>query len=486
MLFLLAIMPLLLAQTTNPIVSNIRQTVIKNILYTLAQNYCKTKIAWDTLSYAINNIYTALENVQSQYQSLISLMEPGGNLYNFLMNMSNNYVTNFDTLKNYLVQFLADAQGLSISLGAASASLAGAYPNNIRSQLLDNYNNKIKDYMNQIQYDISNYMGLEAMQSSSNLVDIVHKYIVDAYLKSNTTPAILQILAGNATFVPEPTKTWLSLASCASDLANNTFAFCAIYPNKNHEVLFATFQSTLYEQYAKALEAPCPLNSAQIHTYMVNIWNLYANYIYPYYIQSIWPYEVVLINTKPILVAIIERMSTDLLSPILNSLYSVGKTNLPGAMGACMKLASTNVNLKVINNLDLRNPTELEAFLNDVAQAFQQVYQGALEAVRCLRYYEPIYQRSVQAYLNALDERFKSLSGGIDIEQWARENGIACTATQSIVSLTNELKTVINTYYNILNPSSTTSFVNNLNITQPLGVLAPSQVLPGPEGSPCK
>ena len=482
----LALLTIILAQTTNPIAQNIKQTVIRNLLYTIAQNYCKTKIAWETLSYSINNIYTALQSVQNQYQSLVGLLEPGGGLYNFLENVSTTYTNNFNTLKNYMVQFLASAQGLSISLGAASASLVGAYPQNARSKILDNYNNQIKKDINDIQYYISNYMALEAMQSASLLADTVHKYIVDAYLKSNTTPAILQISAGNATYNPPPTRTWLSLAACATDLANNSFAFCAIYPNTlKHELISVTFQSTLYQQYAKPLGAPCPPNNAQIHTYMVSIWNLYANYIYPYYIDNVWPYETILINTKPILVAIITRMGNDLLSPILNSLYSIGKNKLPGAMGTCMKLATTNVNLKALNNYDLRNPIQLSAFLTNVAQAFQQVYQGALEAVRCLQYYEPIYQRVTLAYLNALNERFKALSGGVSIEQWAQENGIPCTATTTLTSLTNQLTTVINTYYNILNPSSTTSFINNLNITQPLDVLAPSQILPGPEGSPC-
>ncbi len=483
----LALLTIVLAQTTNPIIQNVKETTIRNLLYAIAQNYCKTKVAWETLSYSINNIYTALQSVQNDYQNLVNLLEPGGSLYNFLMNVSTTYVTNFNTLKNYMVQFLASAQGLSISLGAASASLAGAYPQNARSKLLDNYNNQIKKDINDIQYYLSNYMALEAMQSASLLADIVHKYVVDAYLKSNTTPALLQLSVGNATYNPPPEKTWLGLAACATDLANNSFTFCAIYPGTTlkYERISATFQSTLYQQYAKPLGAPCPLNSAQIHTYMVSIWNLYANYLYPYYIEKIWPYEAILINTKPMLIAIITRMSNDLLSPIFNSLYSIGKNKLPGAMASCMKLVTTNVNLNMLNGYDLRNPFQLTAFLTNAAQAFQQVYQGALEAIRCLQYYEPIYQRATLAYLNALKERFKALSGGIDVEQWAQENGIPCTATTSITYLTDQLKAVIDTYYNILNPSSTTSFINNLNITQPLGVFAPNQILPGPADSPC-
>ena len=480
---------LLLAQT-NPIVSVVRSVAVERVLLTLAQAYCKSKVAWEALEYSINNIGTSLESVKPQFDQLVALLQPGGALYNDMVQWSRSYVGNYTTFRNYVSSLLLQAKGLSASLRAGASVLGAQYPNSVRVQLLTNYANTIDDLVNKASAEVQAYRALETMQYLSQLVSITHPKMVDVYIASNSSDLLALARGGiNITaIIPPPSKAWLSLAACATDFSNNTFILCVAQgtPSNytNQQKYYLNFNDPFYTNvYSVGLGSPCPINYAQSHAFVVGVWNYYVR-LYNYYINYTWPYENLLVSTKNVLVSILNSLATDLLQPITNALSSIGKTTLPGMLGACMRLINTQTTVQTLKNYDPRDPAQLYSFLSNAARSFSSVFNSALEAANCMKYYLPIYKKAEEAYLNALAQKFKRLSGGEDIETWAQQNGIVCTYTPP-QTLTQSLSVIINTYKSLLDPNSPTSFLNTLNLTQPIGVLSPDQVPVGPVGSPC-
>ncbi len=489
-MLLLLLATALLAQT-NPLVASIQTTVKENLLYTLAQAYCKSKVAWDALTYAINNIGSSLEQVKPQFDQLVGLLEPGGALYNDMVSWSNTYVNNYNTFKTYVTEMLINARGLVTALHAGATLLATQNPKAARPALLNNYAAQINDIITAASNYLQAYKGLETMQQLSDLARIIHpKEVLVLTNATNLATALLLVNSGNVTaMIPPPANTWLSLAACATDFTNNSFILCvalgaSIANVTAYKAYYLYFNSPFYlNVYSPGLGAPCPINSAQMHTYIVNLWNLY-NTIYNYYIANLWPYEMKLINTKNVLISILTSLGNDLLQPILSAITLAGKTQLPGALQSCMGLVKTQTSLNTLSNYDPRDPTQLYAFLSNAAQSFSSVFDSVLNAIKCMQYYLPYYERAENAYLTALAERFKQLSGGQDVVTWAEQHGIQCTYTPP-VTLTHSLSTVINTYYSLLNPNSPTSFLKTLTVGSPENVLAPNEVPVGPAGSPC-
>ena len=480
---------LLLAQT-NPIASVVRSTAVERVLLTIAQAYCKSKIAWEALEYSINNIGSSLESVKPQFDQLVALLQPGGALYNDMVQWSHNYVSNYATFQNYVLSLLLQAKGLSASLRAGASVLGVQYPNSARVKLLTNYAKTIDDLVNRASTEVQAYRALETMQYLSQLVSITHPKMVDVYIASSSSNLLALARSGTniTAMVPAPDNAWLSLAACATDYSNNTFILCVAQgkPSNftNPQRYYLYFNDPFYtDVYSAGLGSPCPINYAQSHAFILGVWNYYVQ-AYNYYINNVWPYENLLLSTKNVLVSVLNSLATDLLQPITNALSSIGKTTLPGMLGACMRLINTQTTIQTLKNYDPRDPAQLYSFLTNAARSFSNVFNSALEAANCMEYYLPIYKKAEEAYLNALAQRFKTLSGGEDVETWAQQNGITCTYTPP-QTLTQSLSVIINTYKSLLDPNSPTSFLKTISLTQPLGVLSPNQVPVGPAGSPC-
>jgi len=429
---------------------------------------------------------TALDNSKASYDNLVKLIEPGGALYNLILTWSNNYQTGFVQLKNNAVNYLVNLQGLITSLNAANSYLRSVYGNVPRVALIDNYRARLQQNYNAIWNFLQNYEASEAMQVISQTTQLIHYKEVFAQLNvSQVTLAVLNTLNSSIilSLKPSPANAWLSLVTCSTDYANNTFIECFTDINRTsiYGPIYLSFSSTLPYNlytlaYAPALKARCPLNVAQIHTFMVTLYNQYIN-LYNYYSTNVMPWEVRLLSAQNILQSISLTMVKDLLSPISSSINLLQKTTVSNVVNACLRYANTNY-ASNLENLNLRNPTQVAGFLNNVASTLSQAYSGLYTAINCIEYYMPILQRSVSIYLDAVKARFKQISGGLDIETWAQQRGIQCNYSP-LTTPTAVLNTVIQTYYNLLNPSSPTSFVNNINITLPIGIIPPNSLSQG-------
>jgi hypothetical protein len=228
--------------------------------------------------------------------------------------------------------------------------------------------------------------------------------------------------------------------------------------------------------YVEELGGSCPININQIHMYMVNLYNYYST-IYNYYVTNVMPWEVRLLQAQTMLEGILNTMLNDLLTPITSSISNLKSSTTSGIVTSCLNLVK-QPNTLTLQQLDLRDPTQVAGFLNSIATTLSTSYASLYNAVDCINFYLPSLERAVEAYLNALASRFRRISGGMDIVAWAQQHGIACSYTASsspVVVLNN----VIDTYYNLLNPSSTISFVNSLNITTPAGILSPTALSEG-------
>ncbi|NPA84519.1 MAG: hypothetical protein GXO07_00765 [Crenarchaeota archaeon] len=481
------------ALAQNPIATAIRSATVQSVMLSIAQAYCKSKIAWEALTYSINNIETSLIAIKPQFDQLVSLLKPGGALYDSMIQWNQKYIGNYTTFKNYAARILVEAKGLATSLRAGASVLAVQYPGAPRVDLLNSYAGRIDDIVTKASVELQGYRALETMQYLSELVSITHPKEVDVYINSSVSAANVLAVVRSGTnitaMIPNPAETWLSLAACATDYANNTFRLCVAKGTPTNytspQLFYLYFNDPFYTAvYSQGLGSPCPVNYAQSHAFIVAIWNDYVT-TYNFYITNVWPYENLLISTKNVLVSVLKSLATDLLQPVTASVGVAGKAELPGMLGSCVRIAGVQTaDVQALSNYDPRDPNQLYAFLTNAANSFTKVFDSVLRAVNCMKYYLPVYERAQKAYLNALAQKFRSISGGVDIETWARENGIACAYTPP-ATITQTLGVVIDTYYALLDPNSQTSFLRTLNVTQPLNVLPPDQVPVGPVGSPC-
>jgi len=475
---------LLVAQ--NPIVESVKERSTQALLTRLAQAYCKSKIALEALSYSVSNIGSAITNISPDFEELVALLKPGGRLYEEIVSWSDNYVTNYSAFRNYVTNLLIQARGLSSALRAAGALVEATYPGSARAKLLNAYSQQINNLVTEAGLHLQKYEALETMQLLSELASILHPKGVDVYLEVGTSRNLLGFVRNNVNVTaiePPPERAWLSLTACATDFPNNTFILCAVVGNpQNYTVArkyYLSFNDPFYTNvYSFGLGAPCPINSIQIHGLMLNSWNGYVN-VYNYYINNVWRYEALLINSKNVLISILNTLGEDLLAPLLGAFAG----RVPSTLQACLQLASPGGQAQNLNNYDLRDPVQLRSFLSNVVNAFYNVLDGTTKAINCMKYYLPLIEKSQKAYLKALASKFRQISGQ-DVEAWAAANGIACSYVPP-VSLVEALRITINTYKSLLDPQSPTSFANTISTQEPPGVLKPSEVPQLPLGSPC-
>ncbi len=481
----LLMVTMVLAQT-NPLVTIIRSQIQQKELYALATAYCTTKVKWDQLYYTITNMKSTLDSAKQSFYNLVALIEPGGALYNTIMTWSTNYQNGFMTLRNYALTYMINLQGLATAINAANAYLNSMYGVSTRTKLLANYRTQLLDIYNKMQTYLQQYMASEMMTEAAKAAQVVHYKEVFAVLNvTSVNAAVLNTL--NKTMIvalqPAVTGAWLSLAACSTDFANNTFIECFTDINKTniYGPIYMSFGANLpynlYQLvYNPGLGATCPINQAQIHNFMVAIYNQYVT-LYNYYYNNVMPWEVRLLSTQNVLVGIISTMTRDLLSPITSSINLLKSTATSQIISGCLNLATTPTTVN-LQNLDIRNPTQVAGFLNNIATTLKDSYNNLYNALNCMNFYLPKLQVSVDAYLKALASRFKQLSGGVDIETWAQEHGIQCSYVPLTTPATT-LQNIIQTYYNLLNPASPTSFINNINVTAPIGVVPPTSLSQG-------
>ncbi|UXD22431.1 hypothetical protein IPA_04700 [Ignicoccus pacificus DSM 13166] len=482
----LALLVGLVFAQTNPIVTIIRTNIQQQVLYALAQNYCGVKVRWESFYYTVTNMKSALDQAKSSYDNLVKLLKPGGALYNTIMAWNQNYINGFNGMKNYVTTYLINLRGLVSSLNAASAYLQGVYGQTTRTQLISSYANQLLGIYNNVWNYLQSYKARELMVDLTRATQLIHyKETLAVLNKTSITPAILSLITSKdiLSVNPSASNAWLSFAVCSTDYANNTYKECFANLNgtSTYGPIYVGFNSNvnynLYKlYYAPNLGASCPINVGQIHTYMVNLYNNYAT-IYNYYTTNVMPWEVRLEQAQNLLQGIISTMLNDLLSPITSSINILKGSTTSNIVNSCLSLTKTTPSVN-IQQLDLRNPTQVASFLNSVANNLNNAYDNLYNAINCIEFYLPSLQNSAQIYLNALANRFKQLSGGVDIETWAQEHGIQCTYNPTTSPVT-VLKTIINTYYSLLDPNSPTSFVRNINVTTPAGVLSPRALSEG-------
>ncbi len=465
---LLAIANLLLAQT-NPLVSIITNNVKERILYSLAQKYCETKIRWEQFYYTATSLKPALDAASAKFNDLVSLLKPGGRLYNLIDTWYTNYINGFRALNPLVSSFLVNLQGLISASNAASNYLNGMYGSTLRSQLIQNYVSYFSSSLSAIQNYMQNYMGNEMMAQISNVTQLLHykEMLVTLNVTQVTSATVNNLnLSLISSVTPTPQEAWYSFATCSTDYANNTYKLCFTDINSTglYGPLFVGFQTpvnyNVYLRYYSAqLGGSCPVNYIQIHTYMVQLYNLYVQ-IYNQYSTNVMPWEIRLIVAQNVLQGILGSLANDLLSPLTTPLNKLSNTVTSSIVKSCLSPLSNINPLANAQSLSLRSYPYGIQYLTTVANDLVNIYQKLYDVVDCINFYIPRLQTANQAYLNALNSKFRAITG-TDIETWAASHGIQCQYVPS-TNTASSLELIIQNYIAILDPASPSSFVNTI------------------------